>query len=57
MLNNTTIKVKYSGKCTTIIVKILLIIAKFYKFTTITTIEHIIDSNYTTIKQINTSEL
>ena len=57
MLKNTTIKVKYSSKYTTIIVKISLIIAKFYIITLITRIKNTIESNYTTINQINTLEL
>ena len=56
-LKNTTIKVKYSSKYTTIIVKISLIIDKFYIITSITTIKRMIGGNYTTIKQINTLEL
>ena len=57
MLNNTTIKVKYSGNCTTIIVKILLIIAKSNIINLITTIKHITGKDFTTISQINTLEL
>ena len=55
--NNTTIKVKFAGNYTTNIVKILLIIAKFYIITLITTIKRVIGGDYTTIKQINTLEL
>ncbi len=57
MPNNTTIKEQYDRGCTTIIVKLLLIIAKNSVITSLTTIKHIIESNYTTINRINTLEL
>ena len=57
MPNNTTIKEEYDGGYTTIIVKLLLIIAKNPVITSFTIIKQIIESNYTTINQINTLEL
>ena len=57
MPNNTTIKEQYDSRYTTIIVKLLLIIAKNSVITSLTTIKPIIESNYTTINRINTLEL
>ncbi len=57
MPNNTTIKEEYDGGYTTIIVKLSLIIAKNPVITSFTIIKQIIESNYTTINQINTLEL